>query len=1051
MYCDDGARPLAGLVASPDGKWLYGTTSTGGSNNDGAVFVFRTSGSDAGCPPLANYQHLHDFSNSGGDGEYPVARLALSADGTMLYGTTLLGGANNSGTVFSIQLNYTANGSIPTVSPNGYKVISFPAPSTSAGAYPMGDLVLSPVPSGDIWLYGTASLGGMNGYGTVFAINTALSSGVVTLYNFTGSSNPQAPDSGYPAAGLLQWGTTFYGTTAGIPPNMNQFISPPSTIPGNAKTLSSGSVFAISVGYDLNGNPSANSGTLAWADSLSGPSYGDLCWMSLPGDGTGVLIGTIENGSEFFSGAVFAVGINGGGFYTTSIPGSCGAFPVAGLTSGQTPAALLGFNTLNFYGTTSGGWGDSSFSYLFELQFSGYFMPTIHIVRPGLQKHYVLSWTSSPGLLLQSAPGLHGPWTNIVGATSPYTNAATAAQQFFRVAGTPYVGNSLTVPNGGPDGTSPLVILGEYSPAGPLAGATPSTTLPTGTVQDVKFYGQNYDFTLYALSLVTSGPNTNEQTFQVVAEESFSGTNLTPGIQTLPVSGFTVTAGNLLAFAGIGPYYPQQTSDDATNSDATYEDSSNPGSFTATRPGDPGTEFIVGINPDTNADYEYIPNGYSNQGRSYAIGVDVSPASGGMATLATLGATARLEGPRAGSDSIVLGVNPATNTWTATANATWLHLSAANQSGSGSQNVVFSWDPNPGPTRTGTLTIAGQTLTVIQGGSKYVRAPGPLTTLASGLGLPEGLAVDGAGNVYIAEAGGGQPGIYEWTLASNAVTLRFGLDYPNSVAVDAAGNLYIPDTYSHSVYAVAPDGHLSATLLLPTPSDPDSVAVDGVGNVYIGDDGTQRVYEWTPASSNLTTLVSTGLNDPNGVAVDVAGNVYIADYFVNVVLEWSAANSNVTTLVAAPLNQPASVAVDGAGNAFIADSNGKIYEWVAASNSVITLISSGLNGPFGVAVDGADNLYVADTSDYAIKELPCAFVDPTAKLEGAAAGSDALPMVLPFTANLLPPFAPTSDQLWLTITGVTNGVVSFAFTATTTNRTAHITLLGQAISVTQSP
>ena len=88
----------------------------------------------------------------------------------------------------------------------------------------------------------------------------------------------------------------------------------------------------------------------------------------------------------------------------------------------------------------------------------------------------------------------------------------------------------------------------------------------------------------------------------------------------------------------------------------------------------------------------------------------------------------------------------------------------------------------------------------------------------------------------------------------------------------------------------------------------------------------------------------------------------------------------------------------------------------------------------------------------AIKELPRAFVDPTAKWEGPAAGSDVLPVVLPATANLLAPFAPTSDQPWLTITGVTNGVVSFAFDANTTgtNRTAHITLLGQPISITQA-
>jgi DNA-binding beta-propeller fold protein YncE len=162
-------------------------------------------------------------------------------------------------------------------------------------------------------------------------------------------------------------------------------------------------------------------------------------------------------------------------------------------------------------------------------------------------------------------------------------------------------------------------------------------------------------------------------------------------------------------------------------------------------------------------------------------------------------------------------------------------------------------------------------------------------------------------------------------------------------------------------------------------------------------------------------------------------------------------NNNVTTLVASGLSSPYGVAVDGAGNVYIADtSHNAIKEWMPANNNVTTLVSTGLSHPYGVAVDGAGNVYIADTYDNAIKELPHAFVDPTAKLEGLAAGNDALPVVLPATANLLIPFAPTSDQTWLTIAGITNGVVSFGFTANTgPARTAHISLLGQTISITQ--
>ena len=222
---------------------------------------------------------------------------------------------------------------------------------------------------------------------------------------------------------------------------------------------------------------------------------------------------------------------------------------------------------------------------------------------------------------------------------------------------------------------------------------------------------------------------------------------------------------------------------------------------------------------------------------------------------AALGTSSLLEGPGAGSDSVVLAVNPATATWTAAANAAWLHLSVANQSGTGSTNVVFSYDANLGGPRTGTLTIACQTLTVTQAGSTYVAAPGPVTALvASGLSAPYGVAVDGAGNVFVCDSG--HNAIKEWTVANNTVTtlVSSGLNGPNGVAVDGAGNVYIADTHNNAIK------------------------------------------EWMPANNTVTTLVAAGLNQPWGIAVDGAGNVYIADYGNNAIKQWTAANSNVTTL-----------------------------------------------------------------------------------------------------------------------------------------------------------
>ena len=167
--------------------------------------------------------------------------------------------------------------------------------------------------------------------------------------------------------------------------------------------------------------------------------------------------------------------------------------------------------------------------------------------------------------------------------------------------------------------------------------------------------------------------------------------------------------------------------------------------------------------------------------------------------------------------------------------------------------------------------------------------------------------------------------------------------------------------------------------------------------------------------------------------------------------EWTEASNALTTLVSSGLSQPIGEAVDGGGNLYISDNrDSTIKKWTLANNSLTTLASSGVLYPNDLTVDGAGNVYIADAGNDEVTELPYCFVDPTPKLEGLAAGNDVLPAVLPTTQNLLPPFAPTSDQSWLTITGITNGVVSFSFTANTgPARTASITLLGQTIPITQ--
>lgn len=425
-----------------------------------------------------------------------------------------------------------------------------------------------------------------------------------------------------------------------------------------------------------------------------------------------------------------------------------------------------------------------------------------------------------------------------------------------------------------------------------------------------------------------------------------------------------------------------------------------------------------------------------------------------------LGTTNLLVGPTAGSNSVVLGVTPQTGGWTATANTNWMHLSPENQAGTASAIVIFGYDANPGLTRYGTFSIGDQTLTVTQAGSTYVAAGQPtILTEWNGFEDPQGVAVDAGGNVYIANTGQGS--IDEWS-PSDPDTGGYvellaipGVGGANGVAVDAETNLYIANGNNVLKWNIA-NQVVTAFDPFTGSNSPNGVALDTAGNLYIADD-EGNIQEWTVANSNITTLVS-GLIEPFAVAVDAAGTVYIADVGATAIEEWSPA-SGVLTSVATGLRFPEGVAVDGSGNVYIADSGHALVKmWSPINNAVTTLafqappVSSGPPipfNPFGVALDSNGNVYVVAGPDY-LDELPYAFVDIAPKVETAAAGNDSLSPVEPPTENLLPPFSPTSDQPWLKITGVTNGVVSFSVSANSgPPRVGLINLLGQAIPVTQ--
>ena len=391
-------------------------------------------------------------------------------------------------------------------------------------------------------------------------------------------------------------------------------------------------------------------------------------------------------------------------------------------------------------------------------------------------------------------------------------------------------------------------------------------------------------------------------------------------------------------------------------------------------------------------------NKNSEQGAAYVF---VGPA---------LGTNSLLVGSAAGASSVILTCSGA---WAVTANDSFLHISPGSASGTGSGVVVFTYDAFIGAgTRTGTLTIAGLTATVTQVGTNYLGTHAVTTLVPSGLSYPYGVAVDNSGNVYIADTD--NSAIKEWCASTQQVVtlVSSGLNLPQGVTVDNSGNVYIADT------------------------------------------GNNAIKEWIPSTGQVTTLVSSGLNQPYGVAVDSSGNIYFADRLNSAIKEWIASTQQVVTLVSwldegYEWNNPIGVAVDNSGNVYTLDGeNSGIKKWNASTQQVTILGSS---VPSGIALDSSGNVYIVEVGYWAIQEIQFAFVGPASLAESGWNGSDSLLPVLPATASLIGVFAPTSDQAWLTIGTIANGVINFSFaTNTSVSRTAHISVLGQQITVTQN-
>ena len=310
----------------------------------------------------------------------------------------------------------------------------------------------------------------------------------------------------------------------------------------------------------------------------------------------------------------------------------------------------------------------------------------------------------------------------------------------------------------------------------------------------------------------------------------------------------------------------------------------------------------------------------------------------------------------------------------------------ANGTTNTSCNVEVQFLPFASGLRRGAVALFDQTNTLLAvvpiygtgGAPQAALSPGTASILSTGgvpLSLPFQAAVDGAGDIYVANytgsnvvkiaAGGGS--------ASVVSTGAFTINEAAGVAVDGAGNLYISDYGNDRILLVKSDGAVSVltiTGLGTAINQPAALSLDGAGNLYIADWGNSRIVKVTPAGAGYVlatgsyTLTATGIS---GVAVDPSGSVYIADRAGNQIVR--VAPSGAASLVSVPgltLTNPQGVGVDGNGNLYIADSGHRrvIQVTVAGTASVVQTPGQTIGGSmYGVTADARGNIYAVDWSN----------------------------------------------------------------------------------------
>ena len=364
--------------------------------------------------------------------------------------------------------------------------------------------------------------------------------------------------------------------------------------------------------------------------------------------------------------------------------------------------------------------------------------------------------------------------------------------------------------------------------------------------------------------------------------------------------------------------------------------------------------------------------------------------------------------------------------------------------------------------------LTGGNVTTVAGTGSQGWAGDGASAISAELNAPEGIAVDSAGNLYIADTGnhvirkvdttgnittiagtGGQSG----STGDNGLATSAELSFPSAVALDSSGNIFIADTGNSEIRKIVGTNMfcvLGCGITGGSLDHPNSLALDASGAIYIADTEQHSIVKYSGVA--LTVLAGTGIlgfsgdggpavnaqvDTPEGIAIDAAGYVYFSDTFNNRIrkilkdgtIETIAGNGAMTyagdggPATAASLFFPRGLTVDGQGNVYVSDTVNSVIRLLAPADPAINAggVANSASGATSLAPGSLASVY---GSYFAASPATAAAPLPT-RLGEVSVTVNGVPAHISFVNSTQVNF----QVPWSTQTGTANVTVSQSGTA----------------------